>query len=127
MAYTSLSILNQLTVDFRGVSKNVFYNNRPTATQTVMNEFVVLCSSGTILDKKQYGSTYCDVYVFVKDRDNGSMSNETKIDSMAKDILSRFPLSNDVYYSSSEPQFFPSQSDTLGFHYIRVYFEIIIR
>lgn len=100
------------------ISDNVYTGNRPTATKSQMDDFVVVSIGGN-LESKVYGGgygnipAYCSFEIYVRLKSEG-VENITKMNSICQSLLRMFPISNGILIAS-RPKILLKGTDGLGF------------
>ncbi len=96
-----------------GVSQNVF-TNRPKASSTSANDFVVVSVSGKVDDVAAYGQ--CKVMIYLFARDVQAFKNGAKLSKMYKAFIDEFPGFAGKYEFDGTPFLLGDVADDFGFH-----------
>jgi hypothetical protein len=123
MAYDRYSILKSLKDAVKGMATEVFYTDRPAETAANYKNFIVI-RLGTMNDNGAYGNTYANLIIFVKDKAGEEATKD--MEDLKVKVMSVLPINNDLIYTD-KPQLLGGQSDSDGYHYITVYFNIWIK
>jgi len=118
-----LEILKSLKESFKDVIPVVYYTDRKSSTTTQQDTFLVI-KNGDMEDFGAYGDSYINLMIFQKDIDG--LENTSQIDFFQKAIVSKLPINNDLFYTGY-PHLLGCKSDGSGFHYLTIYFNIIIK
>ena len=123
-AYNRLSILALLKSSFSGISDKMFLTDRPTSTTSQSDSFSVI-KIGDMENLNAYGSSYVTIRAFAKDTDDG-LERTNILSNMEQSIYSILPLNNTLFYTCN-PKSMESKSDGNGFHYLTIFFDIILK
>lgn len=95
------------------VFNNVFIGNRPT-TSEAMNDFVVISTNGTVVDKAGHARCVCMVQLFARDIDAKGTLNMGKLSDMFEALTDALPYNSKPYTFTKKNQV--GIRDSLGFH-----------
>ena len=96
-----------------GVSQTV-YTNRPKATPTPKDDFVVVSVSGRVDDVSAYGQ--CRVLIYLFARDAQAFKNGPKLSKMYSSFISGIPGFADKYEFDRRPSVLGDIADDYGYH-----------
>jgi hypothetical protein len=121
--YNRNEICKSLYTVFKNIGEKTFVDDRPSSTTTQMNSFVVI-KVGEVDPMHAYGDTYVTLKVF--QRDNDGTSKVTPLSDMEQKVYSLLPIDNDLY-KALKPKTLEAKSDGSGFHYLTIYFDLILK
>ncbi len=122
-AYQSLNILLAIKAALVNVSPNRYLDDRPTATTSQQDTFAVI-ALGDTYGLGAYGDSYATVKVFSKDIDG--LERRNVLSDMESKVYQALPINNALFYTQ-KPHTLKSKSDGNGFHYITIYFDLILK
>ena len=100
------------------------WNNRPTATDDSISDFVVVRVAGGISDVAAYGS--CRVLVTLFARDIKGMKNTKKL-SVMQQAIRDIPLWIEPLLIDGHPRVVGDTADDFGFHARTINFKVFIK
>ena len=109
-----------------GLSPNVYTGDRPSISDIVLEEFVVVIVASTLSDMVAYGRCICAIDMFSKDAKNGC-KNGVKLSIMTQKAVSMLPINSVNYVFSNEANVIPLGSDGYGYHVERIQFPTFIK
>lgn len=109
-----------------GLSTNVYTGDRPSISDTSLNELVVVSVSSTLSNLQAYGRCVCAIDMFAKDLSTGC-KNGTKLSIMTQKAISMFPIASTNYIFSCEPNIIPMGTDGFGYHVERLQITCLIK
>lgn len=112
------------TVRTLGVSGTI-YHNRPKATTSEKEDFVVVSVSGGVEDRAALGE--CTVLISLFARDVQQEKNWKKLSVMYKKITAGFPHGEGRYIYDGEPRVLGDVPDDYGFHARVMELRVLIR
>lgn len=122
-AYQSLNILLAIKAALVNISPNRYLDDRPTATISQQDTFAVI-ALGDTYGLGAYGDSYATVKVFSKDIDG--LERRNVLSDMESKVYQALPINNALFYTQ-KPHTLKSKSDGNGFHYITIYFDLILK
>lgn len=96
-----------------GVSQTV-YTNRPKATQTPKDDFVVVSVTGRVDDRSAYGE--CRVLIYLFARDAQAFKNGPKLSKMYSAFITGLPGFSGKYEFDLRPSVLGDIPDDYGYH-----------
>lgn len=123
MEFNRLDILKIFKTAFSDIVPKVYYTDRPSSTNTQYSTFIVV-KSGDMEDNGAWQDSYINLLIFAKDTDG--LESTSVLDGLQKEIFNKLPITNDILFTQ-KPMMLESKSDGSGFHYITIYFGIIIK
>ena len=96
-----------------GVSQTV-YSNRPKATPTPKEDFVVVSVTGRVDDRSTYGE--CRVLIYLFARDAQALKNGPKLSKMHSAFISGSPGFAGKYEFDRRPSVLGDIADDYGYH-----------
>jgi len=96
-----------------GVSQTV-YSNRPKATPSAKDDFVVVSVSGKVDDAAAYGQ--CKVLIYLFARDTQAFKNGPKLSLMYKALAAGLPGFQGKYEFYRRPSVLGDVADDYGYH-----------
>lgn len=121
--YDRTKILSLIYNVFKSITKDIVFDDRPTSSTTQMTYFLVV-ELGDVDPLHAYGDTYVTIKIFY--RDNDGKSQVSKISEIEQKIYKLLPIDNDMFKALS-PKSLKMKSDGSGFHYLPIYFELILK
>lgn len=121
--YNRNNICESLYTIFKSVSDKIYIDDRPSSTTTQMETFLVI-KIGDVDPMHAYGDTYGTIRAFYKDKD--STSQITKLSDLEQKIYALLPIDNELY-KALNPKTLECKSDGAGFHYLTIYFDLILK
>jgi hypothetical protein len=93
-----------------------------------MNDFVVVSFPNTIYDRLGLGNTVCVISIYAKDivRNNVFYEDISKLGSMQTNVYKKLPITHDKCIIGN-PKTVPMGTDKLGFHYVNIICDVIIK
>ena len=88
-----------------------------------METFLVI-KIGDVDPMHAYGDAYGTIRAFYKDKD--STSQITKLSDLEQKIYALLPIDNELY-KALNPKTLECKSDGAGFHYLTIYFDLILK
>ena len=122
-AYQRINILSALKTAFTEVSTSIVFTDRPSATTTQKDSFAVI-KLGSTENQGAYGDSYVTVRLFAKDL-NG-LENCSVLATMEASLYQSLPKNNSLFYTQNYISL-ESKSDGNGFHYLTIYFDLILK
>ena len=122
-AYQRMNILEALRTALEAVSTSIVYTDRVTATTTQQDSSAVI-KLGSTEGKGAYGDSYVTVRLFAKDL-NG-LENCSVLATMEASLYQSLPINNSLFYTQNYNSL-ESKSDGNGFHYLTIYFDLILK
>ena len=123
MEFNRLDILKIFKTAFSDIVPKVYYTDRPSSTNTQYSTFIVV-KSGDMEDNGAWQDSYINLLVFAKDTDG--LESTSVLDGLQKEIFNKLPITNNILFTQ-KPMMLESKSDGSGFHYLTIYFGIIIK
>lgn len=123
MEFNRLDILKIFKTAFSDIVPKVYYTDRPSSTNTQYSTFIVV-KSGDMEDNGAWQDSYINLLIFAKDTDG--LESTSVLDGLQKEIFNKLPITNDILFTQ-KPMMLESKSDGSGFHYLTIYFGIIIK
>ena len=123
-AYNRLSILASLKSTFISTLGNIYISDRPTSTVDQLDSFSVI-KIGSVGNMNAYGDSYVSIRLFAKDTDD-NLEDTKVLSNMEQNVYSLLPLNNSLFYTCN-PKSMESKSDGNGFHYLTIFFDIILK
>lgn len=96
-----------------GVSQTV-YSNRPKATPTTKDDFVVVSVTGRVDDRSAYGE--CRVLIYLFARDAQAFKNGLKLSNMYSAFIAGLPGFSGKYEFDLRPSVLGDIPDDYGYH-----------
>lgn len=96
-----------------GVSQTV-YSNRPKATLTAKDDYVVVSVSGKVEDYATYGR--CKVFIYLFARDVQAFKNGAKLSKMYTAFIAGLPGFSGKYEFDRTPAVLGDSADDFGYH-----------
>ena len=122
-AYQRINILSALKTAFGEVSGVITFTDRISATTTQKDSFAVI-KLGSIEGQGAYGDTYVTVRLFVRDKDG--LEQTHILADMESEVYQALPINNSLFYTQNYNSL-ESKSDGNGFHYLTIYFDLILK
>ena len=122
-AYQRINILSALRTALEAVSTSIVYTDRVTATTTQQDSFAVI-KLGSTEGKGAYGDSYVTLRLFVKDKDG--FERTSILAGMESKVYQALPINNSLFYTQNYSSL-ESKSDGNGFHYLTIYFDLILK
>ena len=122
-AYQRLNIISAIRTAMQNVTPTVYRDDRPSAITSQQNAFAVV-KLGDTYNLGAYGDTYATVKLFV--RDDSGMERTDLLSDMESKAYKELPINNALFYTQ-KPHTLQSKSDGNGFHYITIYFDLILK
>lgn len=123
VAYQSLNILTSIKAALAQVATTIYLNDRPSATTAQKDSFAVV-KLGDTYGLGAYGDSYITVKLFSKDVDG--LERVNILADMESKVYQALPINNSLFYTQ-KPHTLQSKSDGSGFHYLTVYFDLILK
>ena len=120
--YNRLDVLVSLMNTFSGISEKVYLTDRPASTSQLDSYLVI--KVGEIEPLHAYGDTYATIKIFQKDGEDGEATY--LLSKMEQAIYDLLPIDNDLF-KTGNPKSLESRYDGVNFHYIPIYFNLILK
>jgi hypothetical protein len=126
---TPEDILETMDLEAQKVCAKTFLQERPSATDSKLKEFIVLSmpyseSNKTISEDDDYWKDITVVFeIFVADRktnQNPKEFNQPAMKKLRKSLLEIFPIVRDNFKIFAPRMVIPASSDGNGYHYTRI-------
>ena len=120
--YNRLDILSSLLNTFSGISEKVYLTDRP-ASSSQLDSYLVI-KMGNVEPLHAYGDSYVTIKIFQRDGDDGEATY--LLSKMEQDIYNLLPIDNDLF-KTGRPKSLDSRYDGVSFHYLPIYFNLILK
>lgn len=127
--YNIKSILQALYAAVDGVAEQRYVSERPDATSTPTDTFVVVAARGKTYNHLAEGNTVCRITLYARDivtTNRGSQENGEAIGAMQDRLYAAIPIVTDNY-TFTLMSAFDGGSDGLGFHMFHVLLNLKIK
>lgn len=122
--YYIAEVLQEVCTQMKDVSRNVFSESRPSATQQQMDDFLVVSLPVSIEDRNAWQRTTLRIEIFVKNRVSG-VAYTKKLQELLDMVVSKFPIVT-RRFSATSPRLLLKGADGLGFTVWNIQTKLII-